>query len=171
MKSNQKFKLDNKAEGNTALVGGIVALLIVIIVGVMIYFEFTEAVDSFDEVVKTFTGYSHGDNASAVSVTVDNSPDGTGNTNVTCYSSSAGTLSYPTFTLNGKIVSMAAGAASNFTQINVTYTSVIASAEAEATDMASSVFSLLPLIALVVVASVILAVVVGFGGSGKKGGL
>jgi len=39
----------------------------------------------------------------------------------------------------------------------------------ETTDMASTVFALLPLVALVVVASIILAVVMGFGGG--KGGL
>ena len=39
----------------------------------------------------------------------------------------------------------------------------------ETTDMASTVFSLLPLVALVVVASIILAVVMGFGGG--KGGI
>ena len=36
------------------------------------------------------------------------------------------------------------------------------------TSMASTVFGLLPLIALVVVASIILSVVMGFGGGGKK---
>ncbi|MBS3749745.1 MAG: hypothetical protein KGY67_08630, partial [Candidatus Thermoplasmatota archaeon] len=39
----------------------------------------------------------------------------------------------------------------------------------ETTDMASTVFSLLPLVALVIVASIILAVVMGFGGG--KGGM
>ena len=42
----------------------------------------------------------------------------------------------------------------------------------ETTDMASTVFSLLPLVALVIVASIILGVVVGFGGGGdNKGGM
>lgn len=39
------------------------------------------------------------------------------------------------------------------------------------TDMASTVFTLLPIIALVVVASIILGVVIGFGGGGGKGGI
>jgi len=38
-------------------------------------------------------------------------------------------------------------------------------------SMASTVFSLLPIIALVVVASIILAVVMGFGGGSKSGGM
>ena len=37
------------------------------------------------------------------------------------------------------------------------------------TDMAATVFTLLPIVALVIVASIILAVVMGFGGSGKGG--
>lgn len=37
----------------------------------------------------------------------------------------------------------------------------------ETTDMASTVFALLPLVALVIVASIILGVVMGFGGGGK----
>ncbi|GAH74002.1 unnamed protein product [marine sediment metagenome] len=39
----------------------------------------------------------------------------------------------------------------------------------ETTSMASTVFSLLPIVALVIVASIILAVVLGFGGGGKSG--
>jgi len=40
----------------------------------------------------------------------------------------------------------------------------------ETTDMASTVFSLLPIVALVVVASIILAVVMGFGAGAGAGG-
>ena len=43
-------------------------------------------------------------------------------------------------------------------------------AKNETTDMAATVFTLLPIIALVVVAGIILAVVLGFGGS-KRGGV
>lgn len=172
MKSNRKFKLDNSAGANTALVGSIVALLLVIMISVMIYFEFTESIDSFDEKIETFTGYTLAtSNNSAWTVTLDNSPDGTGNCNVTCYNATAGTESYPTFTLNGKITSVAADAADQFSQVNVTHTSKMATDEGETSNMAATVFGLLPLIALVIVASVILAYVIGFGGSGKKGGL
>ena len=38
----------------------------------------------------------------------------------------------------------------------------------ETTDMASTVFGLLPIIALVVVASIIIGVIIGFGGGGGK---
>jgi len=37
----------------------------------------------------------------------------------------------------------------------------------ETTDMAATVFDLLPIIALAVVASIIIGVIIGFGGSGK----
>lgn len=58
-----------------------------------------------------------------------------------------------------------------FWEVNDSLT--LGSAEANAsrnktTDMATTVFSLLPLVALVVVASIILAVVMGFGGGGKS---
>ena len=43
------------------------------------------------------------------------------------------------------------------------------SSKNDTTDMASTVFSLLPIVALVIVASIILAVVMGFGGGGKGG--
>ena len=41
----------------------------------------------------------------------------------------------------------------------------------ETTSMASTVFSLLPIVALVIVAAIILAVVLGFGGGGGKPGM
>lgn len=169
MKSNQKIKLrqmDSKAYQK--IVGGIVALLLTIIIGVLVYWETQGSIDSFDEVTETFTGYSHGDNASAKTITLDNSPTGTGETNVTCYSSTAGTLSYPSFTLSGTKVTITAGSASNYTQINVTYTSNMADNEDEVSTMATTIFNLLPIIALVVVAAVILGVVMGFGESGKR---
>ena len=171
MKANRKLRTNTNA-ANIGMVGTIVALLIVIMVSVMIFFEFTGSIDSFDERTETFTGYTLATaNASAWTVTLDNSPDGTGNCNVTCANTTGGTESYPTYVLDGKIIRVAADAADTFDQVNVTYTSKMASDEGTTTDMAGTVFSLAPLIALVVVASIILAIVVGFGGSGKKGGL
>lgn len=171
MKSNQKIKLRQMDDSNgyQKIVAGIVSLLLAIIIGVLVYWETQGSIDAFDETTETFTGYSHGDNASAETITLDNSPTGTGDTNVTCYSSTAGTLSYPSFTLSGKKVTITAGSASNYTQINVTYTSNMAEDEDETSSMANTVFGLMPIIALVVVAAVILGVVLGFGGdSGKR---
>lgn len=158
------------SESSMKLVGTLVALLIIIIIAGMVYYSIVDNTDQFSEVTDTTTGYSHGDNASAWSIYLDNSPDGTSNLNITCYSATAGTLSYPSFTLSNEKVSVAAGAASNFTQVNATYTSKMATAEEGITEDAGTVFSLLPIIALVVVASVILLYVIGFGG-GRKGGM
>jgi hypothetical protein len=117
---------------------------------------------------ETFTGYSASANASAWSVAVDNSPTGSSDVNVTCYNATGGTETYPTFTLNFKTVSVAADAADEFSQVNVTYTSNMGSTGGDVNDMASTVFGLLPIIALAVVASIIIGVIIGFGGS-KKG--
>jgi uncharacterized membrane protein YjgN (DUF898 family) len=94
MKGNQKardFKSDTSAY--TKMVGGLVALLLTIVVGVLVFWEMSDA------------------------ITLDSADANT--------------------------------------------------SKNETTDMASTVFSLLPLVALVIVASIILGVVVGFGGGGK----
>jgi len=169
MKANQNAKkFSQNQEAYTKIVGGLVALLITIVIGVMIYWEVETSVDSFEEQTQTFTGYSHGNNASAQTITLDNSPNSASDTNITCYSSTAGTLSYPTFSLSHKTVTITAGSASNYTQVNATYTSHLSTDASESNDMSGTVFSLLPIVALVVVASIILAIVLGFGG-GKKG--
>ena len=96
MKANQKFK-DIKADKTayTKVVGGLVALLLTIIIGVLVFWEVNDA--------------------------------------ITLSSDDANTSRNQT------------------------------------TDMASTVFTLLPIVALVIVAAIILGVVLGFGGSGKRG--
>jgi len=95
MKANRSFKLlRNDKAGYTEAVGGLVALLLVIIIGVLVFWEVNDSI--------TFTN----DNANE--------------------------------------------------------------SRNETLDMASTVFALLPLIALVIVAGIILAVVMNFGG-GKAG--
>jgi hypothetical protein len=169
MKANQKIKkLQDDSHGFMQIIGALVGLLLAIIIGMMVYYSVGDSVPAMSERLEYFTGYSHGDNASAWNVILDNSPVNTANTNVTCYSSSDGTLSYPTFSLNHRTVNVGTGQASNFTQVNVTYTSNIASTSDTTNDMASTVFGILPVIALVVVASVILGIVLGFGGGGKR---
>jgi len=170
MKANRKNKLsDDSAEVSTQMIGGIVGLLLVIVIGVMVYFSFTDSIDSMNEMTETFTGYADTTNGTAWSVELDNSPDGKSNCNVTCVNISAGAESYPAYGLNSMTVSVAANAAKNFTQVNVTYTSKMASDGSDTTDMAGTVFTLAPIIALVIVASIILGAVIGFGG--KKGGI
>ena len=97
MKANQKFikSLTKDTSGYTKVVGGLVALLLTIIVGVLVFWEMNDAIEL--------------------------------------------------------------GSAAANTSRNAT------------TAMASTVFNLLPLVALVIVAAIILGVVVGFGGGGKQG--
>ena len=96
IKSNKKFRdLKNNKAGYTKMIGGLVALLLMIIVGILVYWETSSAI-----------------------------------------------------TLNT--------ATANESRDNVN-------------SMATTVFNLLPIVALVIVASIILAVIMGFGG-GSKGG-
>lgn len=94
MKSNQKTKLSKNDAGYAQVIGGIVALLITIIVGIMVYWQISGGI-----------------------------------------------------TLNS--------AAGNTSRDNVN-------------SMATTVFGLLPVIAIVVIGSVMIGLVVGFGGGGKK---
>jgi len=176
MKANRKSRSD-KGAVNIAVVGTIVALLLTIIVCVMVYFSVTTSVTQFDEITERFTGYTNATaNASAWRVTVDNSPVNAANTNVTCIDTGAVNmtdeqhLSYPTFSLNQRLIDVGADAANGFTQVNVTYTSRAASAEANTvTPMAQTIFTLSPIIALVVIAAILLGLILtGFGG--RKGG-
>ena len=149
----------------------IIGLLVALGVGSLVLFEVLDGPDALDdEVSETFTGYSHGDNASAWSITLANSPISSSDLNVTCYSATSGTLSYPSFTLSNTVVSVAAGAASNFTQVNTTYSSNVGAIGENVRDMGGTVMTLAPIIALVIVASVIIGIVVMMGGSGKEGG-
>ena len=173
-------KLIKNRNAYAQAVTGVVAFLLVIVIGVMIYFNVADGVDQYNEVEETFTGYTQytntggtgaGSNYTGIVFTLGNSPDGTSNTNVTCWNASGSSivLSYPTFTVNHKQVKIGAGAASNFTQVNVTYTSHLSSDATENTDMAATVFALIPIVALTIVASIILLLVLGFGGGGKSG--
>lgn len=160
---------------NSKVVGPLVALLLIIVVSILVYFSVVDNVSQFSEQTETFTSDGSStafawatSNASAWGVTLDNSPYSTGVTNVTCLNITAATESYPTFTLSGKQISVAADAADTFNQVNVTYTSHTATDEADVTDDAQTVMTLMPVIALVVIASIILAYMVGFGG--RKGG-
>ena len=93
MKANQKIKnLKNNNAGYVKIVGGLVALLLMIIVGILVFWETSDAID----------------------LSSDDANDSKNKT----------------------------------------------------TDMASTVFSLLPIIALAVVASIIIGVIIGFGGKG-----
>ncbi|MBW2003753.1 MAG: hypothetical protein JRI72_03940 [Deltaproteobacteria bacterium] len=151
------------------VVSVVVALLVTIGVGAFVLFEILDAPDALsDESYEEFGAYADTTNASAWSVVLDRSPTGASDVNVTCVNVTAGAESYPTFTLNRKTVSVAADAASNFTQVNVTYTSFSNAAGDETREMGGTVWELLPIVALVVVAAIIIGIVVNMGdGSGK----
>lgn len=172
MKANSNIKLREDSNGYAAIVGGVVALLISIIVGILVYWAVVGGITS-SSTSETFTGYtlptgtlSVGTNTSAWSVAVAQVPSSI--SNVTCWNSTGNTESYPAFTLSYKTVSVAAGAASGFNQVNVTYVSRAYTEESSTNTMASTVFSLLPVIAIVAIGSIMIALVVGFGSSGKK---
>lgn len=170
MKANQKFrsfKQDN--HGYQKIVAGLVALLLTILIGIMVYWEVSESVDMTADTSESFTGYAASANATAWTLDLSEHPTGTTDTNVTCYNSTGKTESYPAFTLSSRTISVAGDAADEFSQVNVTYTSTGAEAADGVDSMSSTVFDLLPLVALVVVAGIILAIVLGFGGDGKGG--
>ena len=188
MKANRKFKSDNS--GYTAVISGLIALLIAIIIGLMVYFEVTEGIDEFDEVTETFTGYTRyaygggsggqsGSNYTGIIIVLANSPNSASDVNITCWNGTGSSTgaeqrvrqTHPTVDLNHKTITIANSTAGNFTQVNITYTSHMAEAEGEdITPMAQTVFVLLPIIALVVVAAIIIGIVVTFGG-GRRGRL
>ena len=180
MKANKKTKLAGNNTGYVKVVGGLVALLLMIIVGVLVYWETQGAIDGFDSVTETFTSDSDGNSFTRYSnlagsnytgerVELDNSPNSITSVYVWNSSGAAEACTVTThYTNTHKFIDIVADSRSNFTQVNVTYVSNMASSEDETSDMATTVFDLLPIIALAVVASIIIGVVVGFGGSSKK---
>lgn len=187
MKANQRLWKDTNAQTQMNAVVTVVALLLAIVIGVMVYFEVTESIDEFDVVTERFYGYTTppvtdlegGSNFTATVVTLKNSPYSTDNSTITvyCYNATGVVQSAPAVDINHKQISIPASPARGdgtplaYTQINVTYTTNMADTEgSDVTPMAESVFGLLPIIALIIVAAIILAVVLGFGGSGRKGG-
>jgi len=175
MKANKKFVLDNKGAFTSQSVIILVGLLIAIVIGVLVYYE-VSGIDDFDERTEVFTGYDgdQGSRDGIHTVNLTNSPLGSAQVNITFLnlSGSEQQLCYTELeTINHRSVTIPANAASiNFTQINVTYTSQAGTAEGDdITPMAGTVFELLPLIALVVVAAVILGIIIGFGGGRRRG--
>jgi len=191
MKANQSLRTDVNAGTYTNATVTLVALLIAIVIGVMVYFSVITNVSDFAATTETFTGYTlptggahtGGSNYTVQHVTLTNTPYSASNSTiaVVCYNSSGATSSSPPVTINGKIITIPAASASagattsavpaGYDEVRVTYTSKTARTQSkEVTPMASTIFTLLPIIALVVIASIILAIILGFGGAGKSGG-
>ena len=185
MKANKKIRnLSGDTKAYVKVVGGLVALLLMIIVAVMVYWETQGSIDAFGEVTETSTSDTDGNtfvvygtreggigsNYTGELVKLDNSVDsigsvyacGTGLTPQTCTVTTHYTLN------ESRYIWIVGDVLTNFTQVNVTYTSNMATGEDTTSDMAATVFNLLPIIALAVVASIIIGVIIGFGG-GKKG--
>ena len=162
----------------TKLATGIVSLLVLIIVAVMIFWSVTENVIEVGTTDEVFDGYARyarsaatGANCTGITIELSDVPTGTDATNVTCFNkSNTGlgspadkTLTYPAFALNGRNLIIAAGATTNFTQVNVSYTSEKTESAETTNDMFSTIVPLMVLIALVVVAGVIIAIISKFG--------
>ena len=168
MKANRKFKdFKNNNAGFARIIGGLVALLICILVGVLIYWSIADSPSFAGTTYEEFTGYGATANASAWSVTIDYLPDSKGDTNVTCYNSTGNSESWPTFTLLNRDISVAAGAADEFSQVNVTYESKQEDAVGDVGGTAGTIFTLLPILAIVVIGGVMIGAVMAFGKSGK----
>lgn len=167
MKSNQKFKSLDDVCGAVSIVSAVIALLLMIIVGVMLFFTIYDSMDMNGAATETFTGYSSSANASAWSITLDNSPTSSSAVNITCTNTTGPSSSYPAFTLSHKTITVAADAANEFNTVTVVYTSNKVDSAGDTGDMASTVFGLLPIVALAVIASLIIGVIMGFGRSGS----
>lgn len=182
MKANKFIKeLKPDKSGYIQVVGGLVALLLLIILAVMVFWETRDSM-SFDSVTETFTSDSDsnaftrytslaGSNYTGEEVKLGNSEssitsvyvwNGTGQAAELC------TLTTHYTVTDDRFINIVADSRSNFTQVNVTYISKMAQAEDSTGTMAVTVFDLLPIIALAVVASVIIGVIIGFGGATRK---
>jgi hypothetical protein len=153
------------------MVGGVVALLLTIIIGVMVYSFISTSTNEFSALhYEVFTGYDSATaNASDWSVTIAYLPTGSSDVLVECTNSSDSSWSTPSFILLDKTVSVSADGADEFDEVYVNYTGMVGNqVENQITPMSSTVFNLLPIIALVAVAGIILGVILGFG-SGKAG--
>lgn len=190
MKSNRKAKLltDDNAE-YAAVVGGLVALLVTIIVSILVYFSVNEDLCP-TTVTEYFTGYtrptwdgaaSGGSNASYQNITLQYAPYSETNETITlvCWNGS-GTgrcTSQPPkvidagskrVTIQANDVTLGYGNPAAYTQINVTYTTKVGTERAKVDTTSSTVFNLLPIIAIVTIGGIMIALVMGFGKGGKK---
>lgn len=178
-------------ENNYAkLVTVIVTLLVGIGVSAVVLFEIMGAPDSLADSVtdtitqdsdgNTFTRYDRdgatGSNLTGEKIKLSYNPSSI--TNITCWNVSGTeevesylTVSGTDYSLNGVYLYVLAGRASNFTQVNITYVPLSGVVGGDVRDMGSTVFELAPIIALVLVATVIIGIVVMMGNNRKFGGV
>jgi len=172
------------------LVFVIVALLVGIGVSAIVLFEIMEAPDSLADSVteyitqdsdgNSFTRYDRdgatGSNLTGELILLSYNPSSI--TNITCYNASGTeevesylTVLNTDYSLNRAYLDILAGRADNFTQVNVTYVPLAGVVGGDVRDMGATVFELTPIIALVLVATVIIGIVVMMGNNRKFGGV
>jgi len=188
LKANTKSKnLKEDKNGYAMAVGGLVALLVAIVVGVLVYWNVSGNMPAMTEQTERFTGYTvatktgavwsaTGSNASYQNITLNYVPNGASNSSITlvCYNATGGETSAPAVTINNRQITIPAspsnviGTPLTYSQINVTYTPKIYDDSAYTNTQATTVFNLLPIIAIVVVGGILIGLVVAFGGGGRK---
>jgi hypothetical protein len=185
MKANRLVKLKTNQDGFIAQVGGLVALMVTIIIAIMVYWSVSPNVAP-SSVYEEFTGYTHGtgssstggSNYTAQTVTLQYAPYSETNSTMTLetYSpdQSSGVPQCPPKTIDmaskqvtvqaGETGAGTAGNPRNYTQINVTYTTLVSEQiKDNVNPTANTVFNLLPVIAIVVIGSILIGLVMGFG--------
>ena len=154
--------------------GGIITILVVIIIGVLVYYSIATT-GEIDRVTDTFTAT----NTTNMTSTLTYTPLSDAEMNVTYYNSSAATwhtVPSTNWSRSGNTITFtvlnSTGVSTydaNLSQVRYRYyTDTGAAVRDNVNPQAATVFALAPIVAIVVMASIILAVVTGFGG-GKQG--
>jgi len=183
MKANRSIRFKDNNEGYVKLVSGLLVLLLAIVIGILIFWNVSPNMPgNVASRTEIFTGYtlpsdsdsSGGSNDTATTVTLTYVPYRTTNASiaVVCYNSSAETQCSPPVTITNKNVVIQSGSGTanpaGYDQINVTYTPMIYDDIGTTETNAGTVFGLLPIIAIVVIGSIMIGLIAGFG-KGKKG--
>lgn len=164
-------------------VGALVSLLVVIIIAILVFWQTNNSLPATDSTrTEIFTGYTPdsnvagvwagtGSNASAQTVNLTYVPYSTSNStiSVVCFNSTDDSTSSPAITIANRVVTIPAspsagiGTPTTYDQINVTYTTKIYQDSTQTRTQATTVFQLLPIIAIVVVGMILIGLVIKFG--------
>ena len=178
MKANQFTKFKKNDTAYAKIVSGLLVLLVSIIIGILIFWSISgNTPGNTASTTEIFTGYTlpsgpthtGGSNDTATIVTLTYQPYATGNStiSVVCYNSTAATQTSPPVTIAGRQVTVQSGSGTanpaGYNQINVTYTPKIYTDSGSTRTTASTVFNLLPVVAIVVIGSIMIGLVINFG--------
>jgi len=159
-------------------IGAIVSLLVVIIIAILVFWQTNDSLPATESSrTEIFTGYtlptggdnSGGSNDTATTVTLNYVPYLTTNASISvvCYNATGETQTSPPVTIANRAVTIQSGSGtanpSGYSQINVTYTPKIYTDSTTTRTQATTVFQLLPIIAIVIVGMILVALVVKFG--------